>query len=95
MKKSKLKAKIPTDITIKFDNKEAAMHFASWLCESGEQSYWDWQEIRESEEDGDITAIEFDYHGDKEEKKIGSKKYGYGTFMGDNIIRTTCGRLNR
>lgn len=50
-------------LTIEFDNEEAAEHFASWLCESGEQSYWDWMEVREEEEDGDITAVSFDYCG--------------------------------
>lgn len=54
-----------TILQIKFANQEAVLHFASWLCESGEQAYRDWMEGAEGEEDG------------------------------DNIIRTTCGRLNR
>lgn len=51
------------DIIIKFDNEEAAEHFITWLCEAGEQDYWQWMEHREDEEDGNITALEFDYHG--------------------------------
>lgn len=49
---------------IEFDSEEAAGHFKSWLCESGEQAYWQWMECREQEigdEDDPITALEFDY----------------------------------
>lgn len=46
-----------------FSSQEAANHFKSWLCEMGEQQYWDWMTYREQEEEvGDITALEFDYH---------------------------------
>jgi len=75
-----------TTIQIKFANKEAAKYFAEWLCGAGEQDYWNWMECREEDEDGNITVIDFNYHGkDKENPK----------FMVDNIIRTTCGRLNK
>lgn len=41
----------------------AVDHFLTWLCESGEQQYWNWMEIREEEEpSGDITITDFDYH---------------------------------
>lgn len=73
-------------VTIEFSNEAAAKHFASWLCGSGEQQYWDWMEIRESEMDeddeGDITAINFDYHS------LNDNKFGVK-------IKTECGRLNR
>lgn len=49
---------------IQFGSEEAARHFKSWLCEQGEQQYWEWMECREYEmEDGEdpITALEFDY----------------------------------
>ena len=49
-------------LKIEFDNEKALNHFASWLCESGEQSYWQWMECREEEEDGNITATRFWYH---------------------------------
>lgn len=84
-----------TDLVIKFPTKEAAEHFALWLCESGEQQYWDWMEYREDEEDGDITATSFHYHGEEDETKERSDPDRYGEFMEDNTIRTTIGRLNR
>ncbi len=68
-------------VLIEFDNAEAAKHFASWLCESGEQSYWLWMEYREQEDEGDITAVEFDYHTTPNK-----------TFN-PNYIKTKCGRL--
>ena len=68
------------DLVIKFATKKARDHFASWLCESGEQEYWDWMEYHEQEEKGKISVVEFDYHGD-------------GKFLHDNTIRTTLGRL--
>lgn len=72
-------------VKIVFDNQEAAMHFISWLCEN-EQQYWQWMEYREEEEDGDITAVEFDYWG--------------GTGKGENFgkdltITTKCARLDK
>jgi len=48
-------------LTFNFTSKEAANHFKTWLCESGEQSYWDWMECREQDEEGPITGLEFDY----------------------------------
>lgn len=83
------------DIIVKFPTKEAADHFASWLCGSGEQQYWDWMEYREDEEDGDITATSFHYHGEEDETKEQTDPERYGEFMEDGIIRTTIGRLNR
>ena len=49
-------------LTIRFDNQKACEHFKSWMCGSGEQSYWDQMEYRECEDDGNITATHFDYH---------------------------------
>lgn len=82
-------------LSIKFANKEALDHFASWLCGSGEQQYWDWMETREQEEDGDITAVDFHYHGEEDETKAKNDPQRYGAFMADNTIRTEVGRLNR
>lgn len=75
-------------LKIEFDNETAAKHFASWLCGSGEQMYWEWMHYREEEEAGDITATRFHYHGDPEKKQ----KRKRPPFMPDNTIRTTCGR---
>jgi len=78
-------------LTIEFDNPEALKHFATWLCESGEQTYWDWMEYREEDEEGDITAISFDYHNTKE---VNGKEI-CGKFMKDNTIRCKCGRMDK
>lgn len=50
-------------LTFDFDNEEACNHFKLWLCEQGEQSYWEWMQYREEEEldKKDITGIEFEY----------------------------------
>lgn len=69
-------------LKIEFDNKEALEHFAHWLCDQGEQDYWLWQEYREQEEDGDITALKFKYHYENK-------------FLGDGTIRTECGRMDK
>ena len=50
-----------SSLTFQFDNPDAMEHFWRWLSESGEQLYWDHMSERESEEDGDITALSFDY----------------------------------
>jgi hypothetical protein len=82
------------EITIKFDNAKAALHFAHWLCGSGEQQYWEWMQYREEEEPGNITAVSFDYHAEDTSKDVSDPKR-YGKFMGDGIIRTTCSRLDK
>lgn len=84
-----------TDLVIRFDSPEAAMHFARWLCGSGEQQYWDWMRYREDEEAGNITATEFHYHGEEDEAKAQNDPARYKEFMCDGIIRTTCGRLSK
>lgn len=80
-------------LKIEFASKEALDHFALWLCESGEQHYWDWMEAREEEEDGDITATEFHYHGPENDQFPDARRYH--EFMVDNTIRTTPGRLTK
>ena len=79
-----------TVIKIEFDNPAAAKHFATWLCESGEQDYWQWMEYREQEAEGPITARIFDYHN----TKVVNGKEKYGKFMADMTIRTRCGRMD-
>lgn len=96
MKKDKKEGALTqTDLVIRFANADAARHFASWLCGSGEQQYWQWMEYREEEDEGDITAVSFHYHGEEDESKERTDPTRYGEFMCDNIIRTTTGRLNR
>lgn len=74
------------DITIKFDSEAAAMHFAHWLCGSGEQQYWDWMRYREQEEEGNITVVKFRYFPEE--------PCSDDSFMADGVVRTTTGRLN-
>ncbi len=81
-------------LKIEFANQKALKHFASWLCGSGEQQYWDWMESQEQVEIGDITAVDFDYHNEDKSKAQNDPKR-YKGFMADNTIRTTCGRLDR
>lgn len=98
MKKKKVKKSKPakeTTIQIKFANEEAAHYFAEWLCGAGEQDYWQYMEYRENEEEGDITAVSFHYHGQEDETKAQNDAERYGEFMCDNIIRTTVGRLDK
>lgn len=83
-----------TTLKIEFANRKAAMHFASWLCNSGEQEYWNNMEYREDEEKGNITATSFHYHGVEDETKAQDDPKRYGGFMCDDTIRTTCGRLD-
>jgi hypothetical protein len=51
-----------SELVFKFDNKEAANQFKSWLCGAGEQDYWNWMEHQEEEMDGPITGLSFNYH---------------------------------
>lgn len=83
-----------TVLKIEFDNPEAAEHFAVWMTESGEQQYWDWMEVRETEEDGPITA-RFEYHVIKDASKASNDPERYGEFLGNNTIIAKCGRLDR
>ncbi len=50
-----------SQLTFVFENPRALHHFWVWLCESGEQQYWEWMREREGDEDGDITGLSFDY----------------------------------
>ncbi len=69
-------------VEIDFANDEAADHFLSWLCNSGEQEYWMYMKYREEDdEDGDITALSFDYH------KPNGGKFG-------PKVTTNCGRMD-
>lgn len=39
------------------EERKAAKQFLTWLCEQGEQDYWNWQE----NQDDAVTIISFDY----------------------------------
>lgn len=82
-------------ITIEFDNEIIAHHFAIWMTECGEQDYHNYMEYREEEEDGNITAVDFNYWGELDETKSEDDEKRYGEFLCDGIIRTSSGRLDR
>jgi 2-succinyl-5-enolpyruvyl-6-hydroxy-3-cyclohexene-1-carboxylate synthase len=75
--------KMAKDLVIKFGSEEASQHFAVWLCESGEQHYWDWMRAREEEEPGNITAVNLEYYPDDSREG----------FVSDGVIRAHLGRL--
>lgn len=55
------------ELTIRFDNPSMAAHFMTWLCEMGEQDYWQWMEgveCKEPPESEPITAALFEYEPD-------------------------------
>ena len=67
------------NLTFQFNTPEAAEHFKVWMCESGEQGYWEWMEYREDEEDTkDITGLDFNYH-----------------YKDGSIIPVKCGRMDK
>lgn len=72
------------DLIIKFPTREDALEFASWLCNSGEQDFWNYQD--ESVDDIRPT-LNFDYHNEDRTKKVNDPAR-YGEFMKDLIIRT-------
>jgi hypothetical protein len=72
-------------ITIEFDSDEIATHFATWLCEAGEQDYWNWIRYQEQNYPNINCAISFDYHGERDDLE----------FMQDWTIRTKSGRLDQ
>ena len=69
-------------LIIDYGSDKVVDHFIQWLSGAGEQEYWMWMEARETEEQGSITALRFDY-GDY---KPGPK--------GDWNMTATTGRLN-
>lgn len=82
-------------LTFEFDNDATRMNFAVWLSEMGEQDYWEWMECREQEEEGDITAVTFDYHPVKDPTKSERSSKRYGKFIEDNTIRAVSGRNSK
>jgi hypothetical protein len=74
-----------TEVKFVFDNAAVAHYFIEWLCGVGEQDYFQYMECREKEQDGDITATEFDYWGGT----------GKNSEFGKNDIIAICGRLDR
>lgn len=56
------KCKFDTDkttLTFNFDSVEAANLFKRWLCGSGEQDYWTWEEENESRQLDIVDNIDY------------------------------------
>jgi hypothetical protein len=83
-----------TTIKIEFANEKAAEMFALWLCNGGEQHYWEQQRGVNDYYEEDVTAVEFHYHGEEDKEKARDDPSRYGSFMSDWTIRTTLGRLS-
>lgn len=81
----------PVDLTIKFTNKRALDLFAAWLCNAGEQQYWEYASYQNEDEDAMVRR--FCYHGIEDETKDYSDKSRYQPFMVDNTIRTIPGKI--
>lgn len=74
-------------LVIDFDNPFARAQFLSWMCESGEQEYWDYMQYREAEhDDGDITVVNFDYPEDFESDDPSDAELH---------VHAMCGRLDK
>ena len=80
-------------LTIEFKTKEQMEQFARWLCDSGEQEYWEYMVgsyehdkymnekypgLISSPRTKENTVEQFNYHGSDDK----------GQFLEDNIIRT-------
>jgi hypothetical protein len=72
------------EIKIQFATEAAALHFATWLCEAGEQDYWNWMDCRD---DPANTVASFGYHGAEDESKAENDPARYRGFLGDWTIR--------
>jgi hypothetical protein len=60
------------DLTIRFESRDQLLDFASWLCDCGEQSYWETLE-------GSPNRVTFDYFDPEDTTRA---------FVADGIIRT-------
>ncbi len=81
-------------LKIEFGNHKSLEEFATWLCESGEQDYWNWMESQEEKDSGNITVVHFDYWNEDVTKTQDDPRR-YKGFITENIIRTTCGRITK
>ncbi len=49
-------------VKIKFHSEQSAIMFLEWMCESGEQEYWNYCEHRDEDELADDGVVTFNYH---------------------------------
>ncbi len=74
-------------LEIEFQTQAQLDEFAQWLCNIGEQNYWQSTEEHPDVPDGD--AVRFHYHGIEKTEYPRDDARRYGPFMADNVIRTT------
>lgn len=83
---------MPT-LKIEFDNQEALNNFAIWLCEYGEQQYWNCMELVEEDSEEITTVLKFEYHEILDRSLPTNDPKRYGEWLKNNTIKTVCGRL--
>jgi|CXWL01.1.fsa_nt_gi hypothetical protein len=78
---------MPT-LKIEFPSQEALKEFTTWLCESGEQSYWEWMDNQDEER---IYKVDFEYHHPQQEQypQNDPRRFEGASFCRDNVILTT------
>jgi hypothetical protein len=79
-----------TTLKIEFPNQERLNDFTSWLCNDGEQDYWQWQTYRQEEDAENLGPLVFVFHHPQDERypQNNEKRYESAEFCKDNIILT-------
>ena len=72
-------------LKIEFPSQEYLDAFTCWLCEEGEQDFWQWEEGKNNP-----RMVDFIYHHPQDEQfpKTDSRRYIPSKFCRDNIILT-------
>lgn len=71
------------DLTIKFDSQKALDQFAEWLCEGGEQDYWNWMDCRD---DPETATFIYNHPQDEQFPKNDKRRYQASKFCNGNVI---------
>jgi hypothetical protein len=71
----------PHELRIIFPTEEAKRLFALWLCNSGEQHYFD------AMQDSQTPSLRIGYHGPEDDRYSDSDARRYGPFLSDNTLR--------
>jgi hypothetical protein len=82
---------LKNQITIQFPTEEHAKRFASWLCNAGEQDYY--EDMYEQNHRQPIEEVNLCYHGVEDTELALNDAKRYGKFMEDGIVRAI-GREN-
>ena len=71
------------ELKIEFPDRETLRAFADWLCNSGEQTYWDCL----GHDGQDKPMVAFEYHA-QDETKDRNDPDRYGAYLPNNTIKT-------